>query len=226
MEDTSGGSSGSDNDQPEDAVNEEKTRDSEETTIPRKEYHRAWRRFMRRQICGCPRHAFYGCGSQQPWLPPWVSPVLGGAISGRPMLPRPILLWNLRPVTRQIKQMKHMMMRITKHLIPLIDRLVFKLACVVWLTTMDSRVEMTFLLSSHIPGWCGRWEGQDVGRGSAIEGGCSGTCTIHKGHTGEVWMGMLLKRKNTDPEGFTEDKSDISMATTNPSPLDGWQAFL
>ena len=91
MEDTTGSSSDSDSDQPQDTTNEEKNLDSEEMKVPRKECRRAWRRFMRRQMRGCPRHAFYGGGPRQAWLPHWASPAPGCPTQGRPVVPIPIL---------------------------------------------------------------------------------------------------------------------------------------
>ena len=91
MEDTIGSSSDSDSDQHQDNSNEENNLDSEEMKVPRKECRRAWRRFTRRQMRGCPRHAFYSGGPQQAWLPPWAAPAPCCPTQGRPMVPPPVL---------------------------------------------------------------------------------------------------------------------------------------
>ena len=87
MEETSGSSSYSDTEQPQDTTNEGKNHNSENTKFYRKEYRQAWRRFMRRQMQGCP-HAFYGGG---PLLPPWISSAPSDTTPSHPMGARPIL---------------------------------------------------------------------------------------------------------------------------------------
>ena len=91
LEDTNDSSSDSDSDQLQDAANEGKNHDSDDMKFSRKEYRQAWRRFMRRQMHGCPPHAFYGGGPPQAWLPPWGSPVPAGPTPSHHMAPRPIL---------------------------------------------------------------------------------------------------------------------------------------
>ena len=89
--DTSDSSSDSDGDQLQDATNEDKNHDSDDMKLSRKEYHQAWRRFMRRQMHACPPHTIYGGGPPQAWLPSWVSPVPAGPTPSQPMGPRPLL---------------------------------------------------------------------------------------------------------------------------------------
>ena len=232
MEDTTGSSSDSDSDQPQEATNEEKTCDSKEKKVPRKECRRAWRRFMRHQMRGCPRHAFYGGGPQQAWLPPWASPAPCCPTQGRPMVPPPMLHKLRRILTameaetgpktedgkdstnktsdeknNRAADSTHRQARLQAQLRRLIDYI-----------EHQGEDDFPFFLAHPRmrggPG-CGmmpchmRRMLKRMGR-------------IHRKH-GDCSDENTSEEETNEPEDIPKDTGDTPMTTTNPGPLEDWQ---
>ena len=232
---SSGTCSDSDSDQPEDATNEEKTCDSQKTKVPKKECRRTWRRFMRRQMRGCPRHAFYGGGPSQAWLPPWISSVHGCPVPGRPMVPPPMLHRLRRLLTameaetcHQTENSKdqenktsdeqnskttnstHRQARLQARLRRLIDQI-----------EHQGEDEFPFLPPNpgmlHMRFGPGCWMMPCRRRRMFRHMRRS-----HRRH-GERSDGNRSEEETNEPEDITKDTEDTAMTTTNPGPLEDWQ---
>ena len=232
MEDTTGNSSDSDSDQPQETPKEEKTRDSEEKKVPMKECRQAWRRFMRRQMHGCPRHAFYGGRPQQAWLPPWASPDPRCPSRGRPMVPPP-MLHKLRQLLTAMEaetgpqpedgqdqakindENNHEASDSTHRLQTRLRRLI---------DHIENQGEDDFPFFPPHPGMLRMQRGP----GYWMMPGCHRRRVMkrmrktHRGHAG-FSDGNRSGQDIEEPENTKPDAEDISTVTTNQEPLEDWQ---